>query len=196
MANEERPRRAWGFNAFLMVACGVLCVLVVLLAIQNLRLKKQLSAPAALPESALQSGESLGALSLTDEAGETRPLEFGQGEARTLLLVFSVQCGACEKTLPVWEEMVRNLGQVPGLRIVGVQTDPSSGPGADPGTLLTPSVPFTVYRVDYQASADAMAQIPAIPATIVLDPHGVVEKVWFGILGDAQVDEVRTALGA
>jgi peroxiredoxin len=180
---------------FLMVACAALSVLVVLLAMQNLKLKKQIAAGGGhAAEEAVKPGESFGNLTLKDAAGSGRPLEFGQGEERTLLLVFSVHCPACEQTFPVWDDLVRGLGSPPGLRIVGVQTD-RPDPDADPGSTVTASFPYDVFGLDYEHS-DAMKHIPYIPATVVLDTKGVVEKVWFGLLTEDSVEEVREAVGA
>jgi hypothetical protein len=179
-----------------MVACGVLSVLVILLAVQNMRLKSELSEQFAGPmKDALQKGEKLAGLTLVGENGTTGPLEFGQGEERTLLLVFSVHCPACEQTFPIWEELVSEVHGTPGLRMVAVQTDLAGEDESHPSGTLPPAFPFGIFGVDYEAS-DAMAKIPYIPATIILDNQGVVEAVWFGMPEGDQIGEIREALGA
>jgi hypothetical protein len=194
MSGSESPQRSSSFNVFLMVACAVLSVLVILLAVQNLRLKRELSEQMAGPaKDALRKGERLGSLSLVGGNGEAGPLEFGQGEGRTLLLIFSVHCPACEQTFPIWEELVGELHGQPGLRMIGVQTD-LPGENEAPSGTLPPVFPFGIFGVDYEAS-EAMARIPYIPATVVLDSEGVVEAVWFGVPDDDQLEDIRDTLG-
>ena len=194
MTASESSQRSGSFSIFLMAACAVLSVLVILLAVQNLRLKKELSEQIAGPaKDALQKGETLALLTLVGEDGESGPLEFGQGEQRTLLLIFSVHCPACEQTFPIWEELVAELHETPGLRIVGIQTDLAGEDESHPSGTLPPAFPFGIFGVDYEAS-EAMARIPFIPATIVLDTAGVVEEVWFGVPEDDRIDEIHEAL--
>jgi len=196
MTDSDSSQRSGSFSIFLMAACAVLSVLVILLAVQNLRLKRELSEQIASPaKDALQQGETLAALTLIGEDGESGLLEFGQGEERTLLLIFSVHCPACEQTFPIWEELVAELRQTPGLRIVGIQTDLASEDESYPSGTLPPAFPFGIFGVDYEAS-EAMGRIPFIPATIVLDTEGVVEEVWFGVPEDDRIDEIRDALGS
>jgi len=170
----------------------------VLLARQNMSLKTQiteLSRQLAEADGArvdrLRDGESLGTLSVTPEGGETGPLVFGAGETRTLLLIFSVHCPACNQTMPLWEDLVADVADTEGLRIIGVQTD-QFGEG-EAGELVTAALPFEVYGLDHDASP-GMARIPFIPATLVVGPDGVAERVWFGLPGDEDLDELRDLL--
>ena len=118
---------------------------------------------------------------------------FGGGERRTLLLIFSVHCPACNQTMPMWEELVREVRDTTGLRILGVQTDrPGEGEESE---LVTAALPFDVYGLDREGSP-AMSRIPYIPATIVVDTAGVVERIWFGIPSTEDLDELRDALGS
>ena len=163
------------FKGFLVVACIALAVLVVLLARQNMGLKHDIEelgnqlAECGSGVDRLQDGETLGALSLSPQDGGSRELVFGDGEERTLLLIFSVHCPACNQTMPMWEELVREVRDTPGLRILGVQTDrPDEGEESE---LLTAALPFDVYGLDREGSP-GMSRIPYIPATIVVDTAG------------------------
>ena len=195
-AGDNGSDHSGSFSTFLMMACVALSVLVVLLAVQNMRLKNEIAQHASdLPEDALAAGEEFGSLSLIDWDEQSRPLEFGEGEQRTLVLIFSTHCGACEQTFPIWDAIVGDVdAAATGLRIVGVQTDPPGEGDDDPGHLLTESFPFPVFPVDYSQSF-TMNRIPAVPATVVVDTSGVVEKIWFGVPDDDTVDEIRSSLG-
>lgn len=195
-AEGNRPERSGPFTAFLMLACAGLSVLVVLLAIQNLRLKNEIARLASgLPEDALAQGETFGPMSLIDWDEQSRPLEFGEGEQRTLVLIFSTHCGACEQTFPIWDEILGGVdADASGVRVVGVQTDaPAEGDG-DPSELVTESFPFPVFPVDYSQSA-IMNRIPAVPVTVVVDTAGVVEEIWYGVPDGDTVDDIRSTLG-
>lgn len=190
---EAGNQKSGPFTLFLMAACVVLSVLVVLLAVQNLRLKSALAERPGIPEDALEVGDPLGGMALRDGSGEVFPLAFDQGERRTLLLVFSVHCSACEQTFPLWKNLLAEVGTPAGLRVLGVQTDLPAGPEADPGSVPLASFPFDVYGVDYDGS-EAMSHIPGVPATILVDREGTVERVWFGVLRDDQLAELRRTL--
>ena len=179
-----------------MLACAGLSVLVVLLAIQNLRLKNEIARLASdLPEDALAQGEPFGPISLIDWDEQSRPLEFGEGERRTLVLIFSTHCGACEQTFPIWEEILGAVdSDASGVRVVGVQTDASAEGGGDQSELVTESMPFPVFPVDYSQSA-VMSRIPAVPVTVVVDTAGVVEEIWYGVPDGDTVDDIRSTLG-
>jgi peroxiredoxin len=195
---QAGPRRD-PFNGFLVAACIVLAVLVVALSWQNCGLKhdveelgNQLAELEPGGPERLQAGETLGALSLASQDGGNRELVFGDGEERTLLLIFSVHCPACNETMPMWEELVREVRDTPGLRILAVQTDrPGEGEESE---LVTVALPFEVYGLDREGSP-GMSLIPYIPATIVVDTAGMVERIWFGIPSAEDLDELRDALG-
>jgi hypothetical protein len=178
------------FTVFLVLACVVLAVLVVLLARQNMKLKEEIGTiTGTVPvEDALKPGDSLEAMTLLDEGGEKVELDFGGENGRTVLLVFSVHCPACEKTLPVWSEMFARA-PASGARVIGIQLDMP----ADEGGLLTPSLPFPVFGVE-RSDVDPLKKVPYIPATVVLEGNGVVEKVWFGILSGEDQDDILANL--
>ena len=194
-AGSNGSERSGSFSIFLMLACAALSVLVVLLAIQNLRLKNEISRLASkLPDNALAQGETFGPLSLLDWDEQSRPLVFGEGEQRTLVLIFSTHCGACEQTFPIWDEILGDVdADAAGLRVVGVQTDAPGEGDADPGQLVTESFPFPVFPVDYSQSF-IMNRIPAVPATVVVDTAGVVAHIWYGAPDSNTIAEIRSTL--
>jgi len=187
--SARRPGRD-PFTLFLVVACIALAALVIVLAWQNRQLKRGLAGPSApeLPADALKAGDRLEPFAVLDEAGGKRLLEFSPDGPKTLLLVFSAHCPACERTLPIWSEF---LASTPGasLRAIGIQTD---RPGAAPDTsgIVTAALGFPVFSPEAKRPP-ALEKVPYVPATILLDGHGRVVQVWFGMPTGHQLDELR-----
>jgi thiol-disulfide isomerase/thioredoxin len=185
-----RPPRRDPFTMFLVVACIVLAVLVIVLARQNRQLKASFAALAAsqVPADALKTGDRVEPFAILGEGARKERLEFSPDGPKTLLLVFSTHCPACERTLPIWNEFL-TAGPPAGLRAVGVETD---HPGAAPelGGIVPPALGFPVFSVE-QPSPPVLGKIPYVPATVLLDGHGRVVKVWFGIPTKEQLGELR-----
>ncbi len=197
VASSERPvrrRRDW-FTVFLLVACAALAVLVVLLARENRRLKAALSAPGlgqAAP-AMLKAGECVTPFELLGDAGRTVRVDFGAGHPRTLLLVFSSQCPACARTIPVWNEITAAV-QSASVRVVGVQLDQGQVAGAAGSANAAPAR-FPVFGVA-AVRPDVLTKFPYVPAAALLSGDGSVERVWFGAPETVQVEELRGALAA
>jgi hypothetical protein len=180
------------FQLFLVVACVALCGLVIALAMQNRTLKARAAeletavAMAGVPTEVLKPGDVLPPLELVAASGEKIRLPFDGSGTRTLLLVFSSTCPACQETFPVWNRMLSD-GMPDGIRVVGVQTDLAGGAAAEVAT-------FPVYGFD-GARPDGLKKVPYIPCSAVLDAKGNVEWIGFGILDAGKVEELRRAAG-
>jgi peroxiredoxin len=185
---EHNPRRD-PFTAVLLGACLVLSALVVLLAWQNWTLKRRVAElQATAAPQGLAPGDRVAPFDVLDATGATRRVDFGDGFPRTLLLVFSSTCPACESNMPIWRELLsRPLS--PSLRVVGIQTDAKEQASPDP------ALPFAVFRVDRSRRAP-LDRIPYVPTTIVLDPRGQVIAAWSGVLGERERSEVARQLEA
>lgn len=185
-------KRDW-FSIFLMVACVALAALVFLLGLQNRQLKQALADSLRdIPADALTEGEMLEPPTLVDDPGEIRTVEFGGEFSRTLLLVFSSTCPACEKTLPIWSEVIPEYLDSPGLQVIGIQLD-RPAPGEDPGAMMTEAFPFPVLGITTDGH-EALKRIPFIPAAILVDRSGTVEKAWYGVPMEADLEALRAAL--
>lgn len=177
------------FNRVVSWVAVVLAVLVVLLAAQNFRLKRQIAEHDHAPPVGLAAGERLGPVQLRSPAGESHALTFSPGEPRTVLLFFTQSCPACRATIPVWLELIDSTET--GARIIGVNLGgPDAGAGEE---LVTSGWPFPVFGVEHEKSA-GLHRITHVPATVILDEIGSVRKVWFGELGEDQQDELRKEL--
>jgi hypothetical protein len=185
------PPRRDPFTMFLVVACIVLAVLVIVLARQNWKLKASFAtlAKSQIPADALKTGDTVEPFTLLGDDARKERLLFSPDGPKTLLLVFSTHCPACERTLPVWNEFLTS-SPPQGVRAVGVETD---HPGTAPqlGGIVPASLGFPVFSVE-QPPPPVLGKIPYIPATVLLDGHGRVVRVWFGIPTKDQMDELRS----
>lgn len=182
---NTRSRGERAFNIFLIAACVLLAILVVLLSLQNRRLKEQLAVQVpAMPADALEQGDVLDALYLLDERGESVEVILGEGQPTTLLLFYSPDCPACAETLPVWAELLQDPPA--GLRIVAVRLSPQPED--------VPYLPFPVYTPD-KGGLEFMHKIPYIPATVLIEGDRV-EAIWFGVLDPAARGELQAAIAA
>jgi thiol-disulfide isomerase/thioredoxin len=190
--SADPRRRIDPFTAFLVGACVVLAALVVGLTMQNRSLKEQIGQlQSGLPADHLKSGDVVPPIPVVEDGGGTKTIAFGEGETRTVLLVFSSHCPACKETLPIWEQMLKSP-PAPGVRVVGIQTD-RLDPNPNGPALVTAAFPFPVYGYKH-VSPDPLAKVSAIPAAIVLDAKGVVTDALFGVPDSDTEGKLRQAL--
>ncbi len=185
------PKRRDPVTFVLVALCLVLSILVLALAWQNRALKTIAASvhAAQLPPDAMKAGDVAEPFGLLDEAGGEIAVGFPGGGARTLLLVFSSHCPACEKTLPIWNDILEE-GLPADLRPIGIRTD-RDAEGA--GSLLTAGLRFPAFRPK-NPPPPFLSRIPFVPATVLLDGRGRVEKVWYGMPSGEQRKEMRKAI--
>ena len=177
------------FSLFLAGASVVLAILVVALGIQNHRLKQQLADEHA-ESPVLERGASLEPVRLVDPDGQPGTMADASDGARTLWLFFTPTCPACRSTLPVWSDLARSL-EPDAPRVLGVNLARPGSPGNE--ELVTVDLGFPVYGIDHEASS-GLSRITHVPATVILDADGRVERAWFGQLDDGLLAELLAAL--
>lgn len=182
------------FTGFLVVACAALCILVVLLSRENRKLKSPPAAgpgPAEIAASgrppALKPGDHLAPLTLVDPAGRVADFTFAAPGQRTLILAVGGGCPHCATTVPVWNEILRQVAS-PAVRLVGIQVEAES-----PAALEALPADFTIHAV-LNPRHTWLYALPMVPATIIAGPGGAIEHAWFGELSEPQQEELRTAL--
>lgn len=185
-------RRADWFTVFLMIACAALAVLVVVLARENRSLKRELAhLPALHPPTPradeLKIGDSIGAVTLIDASGARTELTFDAPSRRTLVLVYSQGCHICDEMKPIWARHVPARPPA-GLRVLAVCTDRPQD--FDPAK--AEGIPCDRFALA-NAPATAFVRLRMIPATLLLDDHGVVQGLWWGY--DPQSSEPELAEG-
>jgi len=205
VSEPEKGKKLDFFSMFMMVACLVLVILVLMLARENVMLKKELgSFTAGGADQVHMEGQVFPALTVFDPAGSDRRIDFGQGEAgrQTLLLVYSSQCPACVQTIPIWEDVFFELRARPEndpgpVEVLAIQTDmpDPSKPDADLGAMLTMALPFPVFGIRDPATMEELSRIPYIPAALLIDSDGKVVRTWIGVPNEEVEGELKQLIG-
>jgi hypothetical protein len=110
------------------------------------------------------------------------------GPQKTILLVFSPNCGYCKKNWPNWQSLLSQLDRSVNVAFVNVTST------LDTSFLARQHIQN--YRV-LERVEPALKQeyrLTSTPQTIVIGPGGVVEKVWIGVLAAADIADIRAAL--
>jgi len=181
------------FTPFLMLACVALAIVVVMLVRSNRQLKADnasLQAEAskamrALEAKSLGPGDAIGELKLqgTDGMWNTRSfVTSGSPPHSTLMLIASHGCEVCEAMGPLWETVLN--GPHPGCDAILIYTDGATGP-RDAHEYL----PVARYQVN-NGKATSLGKLTLVPATILIGPDGIIDKVWYGMLTEDDMREI------
>jgi hypothetical protein len=105
----------------------------------------------------------------------------------TLLLVLSPVCPYCRVNLHNWRNLLQGLSsdEVLWVDITGT---------ADSRYLATAGISENANVILLDDDPINRNRFTATPTTVLLDPNGVVKWAWSGIMGDEQLDRVRTLL--
>ncbi len=176
------------FVTLLMVVCIALAAEVVVLAKENRRLRGDMEAPAeglGEPES-FAPGDFLNQFELRRPDGGVEVVPFDGEFARTLLLVFAEDCGACSLVQPEWAEILDDLSD--GTRIYSIQLDRDEQ--APPKEDFLPLPIHTLTDVE----GLPLEKFLTVPITLVVDAAGMILWSRYGNLGPLGSDSLRAAL--
>jgi hypothetical protein len=172
-----------------MFVLGATLLLVNVLLVQQ---NKKLRVLAGRPDRVLESkpGTALPPLEGFDSNGNKHIISYGQDLRKTVMLVLSPRCQACEENRPNWEAVINGIDrQSFRLAAVSLQSEGAkeyvSRLGIDKIPVLTKIDPK--HKVAYN--------LALTPQIILIDPDGKVEKVWTGVLQGEDKREVERSLG-
>jgi hypothetical protein len=174
--------------ASLMLFSGAVLLLVNVLLVQQ---NKKLKVLARKPDRALEikPGTAPPPLEGLDTKGNRHRINDRSDSRRTVLLVLSPRCHACEENMPNLEAIINGLDRQ-SFQIAAVSLQPDgfneymSRRGLNQIPILTRIDPK--YRVAYN--------LALTPQIILIDAGGKVEKVWTGLLQEEAKQEVELAL--
>ena len=179
-------------TALLFLALAVtLAVVNILLLKQNYELKALLGKyPTEAAE--LKPGTALRPLEGLDAEGTKLIIGYGQDNRKTLLLSFIPGCEACEKNMPYWKAIIKDLDKN-AYRLVGV-------------SLITETSLIKEFTSRYElndlpiiatlnSDCREAYQLKSTPQTILISADGRVENVWTGIIEGEKRKQVESSLG-
>ena len=163
-----------------------LCIINGLLIKQNRALKAFIA--RGQPEF-LKPGQQVTPFTAYNLSGQRKMVNYADC-AKTVLLVFTPGCAACERTVPYWKEIrassVRHQYQILGI---------SLGEGLKSNSFLSSNGLNLEALVDIDAETRAAYKFSLTPLTIVIDNTGKVEKVWPGAFNQQSKQEVEKYFG-
>jgi len=107
-------------NLLLYLALIALAAEVVFLVMQNRQLQARIMA-LTTPPATLKKGEKVAFVNLLSLSGTPEKLAFGAGMPSRLLFIFNTRCPACQKTLPIWQQLVTEMPV--SVKIMGIAND-------------------------------------------------------------------------
>ena len=165
------------YGLFLHGMLAVLCVLVVLLAVENRRLKRPQEPRSSA--STLTAGDALPTVKVHDLDGRPFDLRFDESGRDTLVMIFTTTCGICKENLGNWLDLYERLGDQHDFVAVGLD---------DPQAVSTysarNSLPFRVVTpADRQAFMEGYG-IRGVPQTLLVNGAGQLARIRAGLVRD------------
>lgn len=170
----------------LHIALVGLCLVTVLLALENRRLKQP--APAGFDAGGPVIGQSVQPVRWQSVDGEETMLDLAAGQRDSLLLVFTTDCPACRENQAVWRGLHQEVGDA--VDVVGVSL---SGLEATQSYRDAHGLPFPVGISQDPGTFISDLAITGVPMTIRVGADGRVRGSWSGVLSEQQVSEVVRA---
>lgn len=165
-----------------------LCIVSGLLIKQNRDLKAAITNMGKPPE-LLKPGQQVPPLAANTVSGQRQAINYAD-RAKTVLMVFSPQCSACERALPYWKEIkevcARNQYQVFGISLDNA---------AKTNAFLASNGLSLQSFIEIDAETTKAFKLTITPQTIVVGSDGKVEKVWPGAFNSETKAEVEKYFG-
>lgn len=179
--------RALNRSLLLLLILG-LCIANGLLIKQNRNLKVAIARMGESNE-LLKPGQSVKPLAASSLSGERRVVNYSDS-IKTVLFVFSPQCGACERALPYWKE-IRAACARDQYEVLGISLDNSPSAHA----FLASNGLNVEALVNIDAETKEAYKLSLTPLTIVIDNNGKVERNWPGVFSKEAKLEVEKYFG-
>lgn len=185
------PNKIYSFsrtNAILAVLLMVgLSSLNILLFVQNRNLK--VTSDCRNREIVLKEGKSLIPLSGIDIDEMKQSFEWGTEGRKTLVMIFSPQCGYCRENMPIWNEIISKADKS-AFRIVAASSI-SAGAKEFVEEYEFNDIPILI-ETEPESKIEYVMYLT--PQTILLNQSGEIEKVWIGLIQNEKTSEVESHL--
>lgn len=124
----------------------------------------------------LRRGQELPALTGKTLSGQPKTVNYTESN-KTVFLVFSPACAACEQTAPFWREIIAACSRNQ-YQIFGISLDFDRG-SRTKAFLISNGFSLETF-VDIDGATKATYKLSLTPLTIVIDNKGKVDRVWPG----------------
>jgi hypothetical protein len=174
-------------KAVLSIAMVVLVVINFMLIQQNRALKTYAGTSKSYTQ--LQPETMLPPLDGTDPDGKKVSVGYEQENRKTLMLVFSPRCRACNENMPNWQALLKKIDRN-AYRVVAVSLM-ADGAGE---YLERYGIDNLITIAEIDPADKATYNLTLTPQTVLIDSDGKAEKVWLGILGDEKIADIERTL--
>lgn len=131
-----------------------------------------------------ETGVSLAPITVRDTRGAERPLVFDKDAPHPrLLLVVSPDCPYCDRNWPMWDALIQALPS-------GVTVTYFDVTGKFDGRMSAAHGIRDEQLITAPLESAIQARIVGTPTTVLIARDGTVGKVWQGVLGRGDVDDI------
>jgi peroxiredoxin len=194
LQSRRSSRSSWVAALLILGLSGV----NLLLAKQNLAMRKQLRARAEAVNPATQSlreGEVVASIPGTGLDGRPYEMNYNKDERKRLILFFSPSCTYCVQQAPLWRNILNKVDSS-RVEVLGLVSDK-----LDKQEVYTHAEELGYFKTKAPlpiifASNESLARyrLVATPTTLLVSKTGVVEHVWVGKWDETKTTEVTAAL--
>lgn len=142
-----------------------------------------------MPVMKIQSGKAMPPLNGYDVNGERVTINYELDNRKTLLLSFAPGCDVCEENMPNWKSLMRDVNRQ-AIRMVVISIRPE---GAKEYVIRHDFNSLPVL-VEIDPEAKAVYDLVRAPETVLINPDGIVERIWTGVLYEEQQKEIKQLL--
>lgn len=140
----------------------------------------------------LEPGIQLRGLAGVDPGGSLKQIDLPGREQKLVIITTAVACTSCRINEQGWFALTDQILKTSHGAVIWISSDSVSvaerhfrGSALPPGALVA-DPPYSTYR---------QLNLQAVPRTLVVGPHGIVERVWEGPLSASQWKEIHDFLG-
>lgn len=174
-------------HVFLMLLCIALLIVDGLLLLTLNKCK-------AVSESYLRKlgatpGTRVSALRGTDLQGKPIVVPV-TGQRKSVILVFSQNCGYCKKNWPNWRSLLDSIGGVTNVAFVNLT------PQLDEAYIAENRMQRYQVIARVESASKQEYRLNVTPQTLLIGSDGVIERVWTGELDGKALAEIRRTVGA
>lgn len=177
------------FNKVSFAIIGLVFLGLVGLNIFLINQNKTLKSEGKNREIVLKEGKSLIPLQGLDINNEKQKIEWGTENQKTLIMIFSPQCGYCHENMPMWKEIAGKINKT-DFRTVAVSSFPNGAKEFIEEYEFS-NIPIVI---EPEPASKVEYVMYLTPQTVLVNQAGQVEKVWIGPIKDNNKSEIEKYL--